>query len=190
VQGIQKIGSASNRDTLASSVPSGETFFMTVNNLSPIEMLDKTLEWFAMDVSEMGMGEQLIARESITRTKALRLMVDKMPELNTTDFLVYSNLVLNKLVKDEYLSCPDDGRISGEPAYSITFEGKIFSKMGGYNSKISADRGENIRLEKIERNQRFHQSALTWLTIILTVATAIQALYAAVILYWEYGWFH
>ena len=48
---------------------------------------------------------------------------------------------------------------------------------------------ENIRLSKIENELKSNRNWTLWLTIVLTVGTVAQALYAVVQL-WDHGWFH
>lgn len=130
-------------------------------------MMDTILEHMASIPDEVPLKPDLICERA-------GLIIEK-----PIAFMMYA-----KMSREEYLQRFDGNR------YTLMAEGLFFIKSGGYLNKIISESAENIRLETIEKHQIFHQSALTWLTIILTVATAIQALYAAVILYWEYGWFH
>jgi len=154
------------------------------NTLTPIQMLDKVLEWFSMDVQEMGLGEQLSPRQYAKKDVALRLMADKFKELNTAVFLIDNPLILSKLVKDGYL------RLYYDDLYSITFDGKYFSRAGGYKQKIINESAENTRLERLETNQRRNQIAVIWLTGVLAFGALIAAIYYLTELYWKYHWFH
>ncbi len=122
---------------------------MEKNKLTPNEMLDKVLEWFSMEIDEMGTGEQLISREWIKEQDASRLMVDKFRELNTTDFLYYKDMIYRKLAKDGYLE------VENKVIYSITFEGKMFSKNGGYIKQHELN-------EASESRKDFREKMLLW----------------------------
>lgn len=126
---------------------------MQQNNLTPYEMLDKTLDWFAMDVDKMGLGVHLLTREWVSGQAALKDMVEIFRELNTVEFLLYSELILNKLVSDGYLMKHPPGY--DHDMYSITFEGKLLSINGGYKKlKI------NAALSEKRKNQ--NEKLLIW----------------------------
>jgi hypothetical protein len=125
--------------------------------LSPIYMLDKTLQWFSMDTDEMGMGEQLIARENMHRDDAIKLIITMYPELNSNEYMFYYDMILHKLFSEGRL-------VKSGHAYSITFDGKLFSKAGGYKkqNEIIAD------AERIKNNR---EKRLSNGTVLLAVGT-------------------
>ena len=139
------------------------------NTLPPIEMLDKVLIWFSMDVSEMSLGA-LIPRSAASKDVALKNIVEIFPELNSPEFLIYSDLILGKLVRDKYLIVLNP-QTPIAPLYSITFDGKYFSENGGYGEQIkSAEirlRWEDSLLEKGEKNGE----RLNKLTLVLGIGT-------------------
>lgn len=124
-----------------------------MNKLSPEEMLDITLNWFATDFDDMGKGEDALVRTGVEHYKAEALIMRKYTKLNENRFMEYSSLIFEKLVTDEYLKREDNG------TYSITLTGKMFSQSGGYKS-------ERCRKTKAT----ILQSLQTWLIVIGTVA--------------------
>lgn len=86
-------------------------------------------------------------------------MIDKFPELNTNQFLMYSDLGIEKLVKDDYLRIDNEG-------YSITFEGKVFHQSGAYKAKY-----------KKETKTATLQSWQTWAIVLGTSFAGLYGLY-------------
>ena len=127
---------------------------------TPNEMLDITLNWFAMDFKDIGMGEDAIPRNEVEHHTAERLIMRMHPQLDKagSEFMEYSNMILEQLVSDRYLS-----KIG--PRYSITFKGKMFSKSGGY-----------IKKEKRESTSITLQSWQTWAISVGTVLAGIYGL--------------
>src|SRR5690348_1855058 len=125
--------------------------------LTEIQMLDKVLQWFAKSPDEID-RQPFTSRQSILKGNISGSIVKEYPELNTKEFLEWEDLILEKLVKDKYVSKLNE-------LYSITFDGKIFSKAGGY--KIF------IRIQKISNRVRLYRD---WLMIFGTWLAAIGAL--------------
>jgi hypothetical protein len=117
-----------------------------MEKLTEIEMLDKVLEWFAMDLETLKKLQPIQSREFVRSDSSLSDLMKFYPELNNYEFLHWSNLILKKLVKDDYLSCENG-------LYSITFEGKIFSKQGGYKQAILIQNAESTRVETLASSQ-------------------------------------
>src|SRR5450631_1462009 len=93
------------------------------NIISEIKMLDIVLKWFASNQTKK--FEMHIAVQHI---------ILEFPELSTTDFHDWAKMMVDKLVKDEKLKTnAKEVGFSGQPIfYSVTFEGKLFSRSGGY----------------------------------------------------------
>ena len=141
-----------------------------MNELTPIQKLDKVLEWFAMDIKEMGIGEQSILRERVPILKTIELISKYFKELNTAEFIIESGLILEQLA--------DDGNIKKEgDLYSITFKGKYFSKNGGYTQKNINNASESIRLDNLEHRQKRYEQTQTLLLTLVSVGTLISAVY-------------
>jgi len=152
-----------------------------MEKISPIEMLDKVLHWFAADFNDIKPATATI-RQRITEDDAFRQIFKDHAELQSGEFIAYSDIIFIKLVKDDYVSLEylKEPRVHGEfwktKVYTITFEGKIFSKEGGYQGKINRLNAENTRLEKLEKAQRDYRRAQIWLTILVAVGTLIPAI--------------
>jgi len=126
------------------------------NTLTPNEMLDKTLEWFAMDFKDINDGD---TRRDSEHYKAERLIAEKFPEMDSPEFMEYSPMIFEQLVDDGYLT-------KGDNKYSINFKGKMFYKNGGY-----------IKEQKRKSNATTLQSWQTWAIV---VGTALAGIYALV----------
>jgi len=122
---------------------------------NPYLMLDKVLEWFAMDIDDIDKNP-LVTRINVIRETAYSNMCKTMKELNVPEFIVYNDVIIEKLVKDGYLS-------QDRALLSITFEGKLFSKQGGYREKN--------RKESISYRNAYIQ------TLVLTGGTAAAGAY-------------
>jgi hypothetical protein len=129
-----------------------------VNTLTPIEMLNKALEWFAMDIGDTN-PNNFIPRENASKNTLLNDMTRTFIELDTTDFLLYSDLILNKLVDEKYLNYYKESGIIGMERYSITFDGKLFSKDGGY---IKQSERELIRIKNLETDEALKKRNEKW----------------------------
>ena len=129
--------------------------------LTPIQQLDKVLEWFAMDISEMKDGEKIYIRQRANRKQIIPLIIETFPDLNDEQFIIDSDLILEKLAKDCYLY-----KHQTTFEYNITFEGKVFSRQGGYS------KSEN-RKTKAANNQ----SLIQWLIAGGTALAGIYGLY-------------
>ena len=73
--------------------------------------------------------------------------------------------------------------------YALMAEGLFFAKTGGYEKLILNENLENARLDKLEKQSKANQMALFWLTLVVALATFVQAVYCLTELYWKYGWF-
>ncbi len=129
-------------------------------DLTPMYMLDKVLEWFSMEPDEMGLGEQATPRVDVLEKDASRLIAAKFIELNSSEFLLWKNLIYQKLIKDKYLF--DEGGTK----YSITFDGKIFCKQGGYANAA-----------EMERQKMKSQNRKDWLMILGTWLAGLGAFF-------------
>lgn len=91
--------------------------------------------------------------------------------------------ILRKLEKDGYVYTVErksDIFKTVVTKYCITFEGELFSQIGGYKQQIINDGSENTRLEKIESAATANRKTVTALTWIIAIGTAIAAIYYAV----------
>jgi hypothetical protein len=129
-----------------------------MKELSPIEILNKALEWFALDMEEFLKTPSQHVNKNISKPEAITEIGRGYKELHTTDFLMYADLVIDKLFRDGYLTSNDVGYSGRERLYSISFEGKLFSKAGGYiqqqinANQIREDRETNAKVAL--RNER------------------------------------
>jgi hypothetical protein len=108
----------------------------------------------------------------------------ELPSLNETlkrdtgvDFWGELISILRKLEKDEYIYIRGGLWGDGTNIYLITFEGRIYLEQGGYTQQRIKENAENIRLNKIENNQRLHRVLITILTVVLAIGTSIAAVY-------------
>lgn len=122
-------------------------------------MLDKTLTWFAVDPDELGIGEQGMSRAGVTQRDALRLIVQRIKELDSSEYFLMFPLIIRKLIKDGYIF-EDDG------LFKISFEGKLFFEKGGY-----------VRKSLKETTLKVLQSVQTWAIVAGTVLAGIGAVY-------------
>ena len=167
---------------------------MTEQQITPIEMLDKTLQWFAMDASEMGIGIQMCSRHEVEMKKAIPLIIDKFPELNTSEYLLYSKMIFEKLAKDKYLTLKTYDHKYSDDRYSITFEGKLFSKLGGYKYELKwkaekeRETQERANLELDELRKKFfdyddNKWKTKWGFILSVIAVLLTAI--GLLLQWK-----
>jgi hypothetical protein len=132
--------------------------------MSPIEMLDKCLEWFALDIAEFVKTDSQIANEKISKPAAITEIGRCYEEINGMDFLMYAELIIDKLVRDGYLK--KDGDL-----LSITFEGKLFSKTGGYSRQLTENETKATTLaDQSQRMERNEERLVSW-TKYLTFGT-------------------
>lgn len=95
----------------------------------PVYIIDKVLEWFAMDVEGIIKEGDAQTRQSIEHLDAEKLIIKAFPELNSIYFTHESEMMMNKLYDDGYLYK------EGNSKYTITFNGKMFNQQGGYSKK-------------------------------------------------------
>jgi hypothetical protein len=94
-------------------------------------------------------------------------------------------LILDKLIDDGYAKKHLINRVDlntnetkkNVVHYEITLSGKSFLHKGGYVGDAERINAENIRLEKIERNQRRNQNWMTLLTAAFAFGTLVSAFY-------------
>lgn len=95
-------------------------------------------------------------------------------------------IILRKLEKDGFvikhpLKTPytESGtpRVRIEYQFTITFDGKIFSKQGGYTLEDIHSREQNTRLEKLELATMANRKLTTGLTVLIAVGTLVAAIY-------------
>jgi len=114
------------------------------NVFTPIEMADKVLKWFCMDIRNV-LNETLEDERNRANRRYLRWVdigvpiVDWDNRLNSSDFLFYLPLILDKLVKDMFITKFKDIDINGHEieVYSQNIEGILFSAKGGYSGEIT-----------------------------------------------------
>ena len=110
------------------------------------------------------------------------------------------NPILNKLEKDGFVNehqraVTNMAGIFGMTetvylSYSVSFEGTYFIlHQGGYTGIEQLKNAENIRLEELEKKAKVNQTFLLWLTVLASVGTLLQAIFALAELYWHHGWF-
>jgi len=123
-------------------------------HIDEIYFLDRVLEWFSMYPEEFKGGE-IIARVGVTPTMCLSNIVEHYwPEFNNTHASHDIQLIFDKLHKDGYLD-KYSHFVTGDPIYSINFNGKFFSrKEGGYAAKA-----------KTEKRRKRIQNLKDWLLI-------------------------
>lgn len=127
--------------------------------------------------------------------------IAKMVSDNFGDNIPFGDIlsILKRLEKDGYIEYDDRAVTKESPenrVYRLTFDGRFWIEQGGYRAeadrrKTEADRGiaESIRAEKFEIAQKDYQTNMIVLTVILSLGTAISAMYYLVELYWKYHWF-
>ena len=99
---------------------------------------------------------------------------------SSTISLTTMTRIFNKLEKDGYIVLA--GKIEGQ--YTLTFEGEVFIKDGGYCTRqerlVSHQNQENernIRVDKLAYDQMASQTSMVWLTAILAIGTSVAAFY-------------
>ena len=122
----------------------------------PIEMLDKVQEWFAMGKKEMLSISPVIPSENVSYEEASKSVIEFFPGMDNVEFLLHRKMIFKKLINDGYISEENN-------LYSITFEGKLFSKNGGYKKQI--------------RNQSNQASLQFWQTWAIVIGTAAAGAY-------------
>jgi len=98
-------------------------------------------------------------------------------------------LILNKLIKDGYVDFKDEalhdtisaqftGRAEIKRTYIISFEGLFFfQNHGGYKKQTENNLSQQVRLEKLETQQRKNNEKLTTLTFWIALASGVAAVY-------------
>lgn len=93
-------------------------------------------------------------------------------------------LILRKLKKDEYIDefiipNPRDNRVRPDKihGYSISFDGKIFLKQGGYSLKEIRLREKSTQLETLKSDQIQRDEFLKTLTVLIAVGFGATAVY-------------
>jgi len=146
---------------------------------SPIEMLDYTLGWFALDAED---SQTVISKYDVDYRSIMPNVIKEFPQMNVPGVIYFFPMILQKLVKDGYLLF--DNSVKGfDASYSIALEGKLFSDSGGYKM-------EAIRNSIVENSAKANKTLLTLLTFFVSVGTMIAATYYLTELYWKYHWFH
>lgn len=148
------------------------------NELTPVQMLDKVLEWFNWPVDKT--PGKVLKRDAIVREWFMPNIVEDMPELNTTEFLEKNQMLMRKLAKDELV-------LETISHYVLTFEGMIFHAKGGYAGDIAARNQVAIQQEsakayqlELAEAQRSQAETLNVLTIWIAIGSVIAGIYYAV----------
>jgi hypothetical protein len=154
--------------------------------MSPSEKLDSVLNYLVTNDTRIGTYYINLFINLRSSNSEIEKIENFAPEFER---------ILTKLVADNYVNRDESPVITGElnpkPRYKITFDGNYFiTEKGGYSQRSIDDALQNTWMKRIENAQMDYQHYMTWLTIILSVGTAIAAVYYAVELYWKYGWFH
>jgi hypothetical protein len=108
----------------------------------------------------------------------------------------FLNQILQKLIRENFVYIKKEPLVNKLgfvnliiDIYCISFEGMLLFEAGGYKQKLTNENAENARIDKLEESQQKTQSYLFWLTVLVSVSSAVQAIYNFVELYWKYGWF-
>jgi hypothetical protein len=130
--------------------------------MSQIRILDKVLGWFYLNAKELPESSQLVPepyeqakKRALGRTA--EAILKEYPELQTKEFILDYERILNKLLKDGYLLFEDKYAADNLPGfpelhdiqYSISFEGKLFYEQGGYETE-SNRKTISSRLQSIQ----------------------------------------
>lgn len=163
------------KEVLRLSVLKSRAKNISTTEIGPVYMMDKVLEWFAMNPSEFK-GGLMLPRHSVTEYEVGSNIVEYyFPELNTGEFVIDLGLILDQLVADKNLDLVSE---KYPKKYSINFKGKFFSRnMGGYAGELDRKNAENTRLENVERNQRDNEVRMRNLTRVLAVFAGLMALF-------------
>jgi hypothetical protein len=128
--------------------------------MTPIDMLDHVLSWFAKKSDEYNkFGTTVVSRPAFTKNDALKEMQKDNEVFRSAEFLIFADMVLDKIVSDGYIKY-------FEQLYSITFEGKLFHQTGGYSAEY-----------KNESNRKFLRSLEKWLIVGGTVFAGLYGLF-------------
>jgi hypothetical protein len=158
---------------------------MSEKGLSPLEMLDTVLAWFAMEPDEFK-DLKNETRENLLEPQIWIGLITYYPDLENNKYL-FSNitLILKQLGKDGKLDVKDnrvDAYDTYAPYYSINFNGKFFSKEGGYVKQ----RETSVATEKIKNNRERLLVRGTWAAAAGGFLLAFIEIYK---LSKEYHWF-
>jgi len=138
--------------------------------MTAIQILDKVLHWFAMDIDDFVKTPSQSANQKISKSQAITEIGRCYKELNTVDFLMYADLIVDKLERDGYLK-------NENGLYSITFEGKIFDQQKGYEQKMINQKAQNILVANLEKRQKRYELNQTLLLTLVAVGTLVAAFY-------------
>lgn len=113
---------------------------------SPIKLLDTVLYWFALEPHQYK-GGMIIPRIKVpSHVVGDNLIEFYFSDLNSPDFVLEIDLLLDQLAIDGYLYKHTEEK--WRPTYSITFKGKVFYNNGGYKSKDEREKRQN-RIQKV-----------------------------------------
>ncbi len=114
-----------------------------------------------------------------------------IPELGLTTHEEFKGLI-DMLIEDKnafMLDTQEDVLVKYRTRVMILPRGIDFILKGGYTQKFIDDISERTRMDILESEQSVNRNWTLWLTVVLTVGTLAQAVYALTSLYWEHGWF-
>jgi hypothetical protein len=147
---------------------------LSIINSMPLNKLDTILQLLAGDFGKGGVDFDSL----VIKVFKTELIEDGMELIE----------ILDKLKKDKYIISFSKGinrnmlhSLKMEHVvvdyYKITFEGRVFISQAGYKGEVIAKEAENVRLNKIENNQRVNRVLMAFLTGILAVGTVVAAIY-------------
>ncbi|HWZ13806.1 MAG TPA: hypothetical protein VNW95_01110 [Mucilaginibacter sp.] len=142
---------------------------MGVKKLSPIEQLDYVLAFFVKNPSDIGFGKM---------RAVIMIVADKVINDRTL-----TALILDKLVKDQYLTLQEHYSFAGEliadggDHYVLTFDGAVFHQQGGYKQQM-------INANQNEYQTKSYARRLIWATWSAGIVAFILLLWQVFIYIW------
>jgi len=148
---------------------------------APIAQLDAVLKTLAESKNAIGLEKPAIVYGSNTVVDGK--VMPRFPDID---------LVLAKLIKDEYIQLKPASAPNTKNKYAITFEGYFFiTEEFGYQGRRDFRLSDKARLEKLETIQRNTQVRIMKLTRWLVVGAIGALVVALAVLAWQmYSFYH
>lgn len=99
----------------------------------------------------------------------------KLAEIDNAGY----NRILRKLIKDEYIKKTEYPLNVPIISYEITYEGMLMDQLGGYRQKYL----DANRIQDIELKAKVNRKTVTFLTWVIAIGTAVDALYYGIEVY-------
>ena len=150
-------------------------------------MIDRVLEWFAMESSmtpnsELRLNNGYINRILLSVNYIKENVVSTFPELKSETFDKHFDFILYKLFKEEYIGF-SVSISDGVDGYYPNLDGIIFSQSGGYAQVQRNLENDKLYRELIDYHSSQNAERLNYLTAFLVIGTLSLAVSEGIKIY-------